>query len=236
MLNQLLLLALFYVGYLILWGIINLLAFAFSVAFKKPLILNAVLGISALAVQLVGFVVGIGILWFVISLLLNGQFLWFIFMLFIGIGLLSGLLGFLQMPFMLISSYFASKMEDMSQGSSVEVIGQNNETVKVSSDDSVNQKLAIYFLAVYGLNLLSVLINTEDYPTWQWGDYIAWPVVWVFSQAIFFGLIVGIYMKLRHGKFWYPTKKQMMISTLKTTTIVLIAFTILLIFFGVWAP
>lgn len=236
MLNQFLLLALIYVGYLILWGIINLLAFAFAVAFKKPLILNAVLGISALAVQLVGFVVGIGILWFVISLLLNGQFLWFIFMLFIGIGLLSGLLGFLQMPFILISSYFASKMEDMSQGSSVEVIGDNNETIKVSSNDSVNQKLAIYFLAVYGLNLLSVLMNTEDYPTWQWGDYIAWPVVWVFSQAIFFGLIIGIYMKLRHGKFWYPTKKQMMTITLKATTIVLIAFTVLLIFFGVWAP
>lgn len=236
MLNQLLLLALVYVGYLFVWGIINLLAFAFSVAFKKPVILNAVLGISALAVQLVGFVVGIGILWFVVSLLLNGQFLWFIFMLFIGIGLLSGLLGFLQMPFILISGYFASKMEDTSQSSGIEVVGENNETFKVQSDDSVNQKLAIYFLAVYGLNLLSVLMNTEDYPTWQWGDYIAWPVVWVFSQAIFFCLIIGIYMKLRHGKFWYPTKKQMMISTLKATTIVLVAFTVLLIFFGVWAP
>ncbi|OGY37810.1 MAG: hypothetical protein A3E36_02345 [Candidatus Andersenbacteria bacterium RIFCSPHIGHO2_12_FULL_45_11b] len=236
MLNQLLLLALVYVGYLSIWAIVNLLAFALSVAFKKPVILSTVLGITALAVQLVGFVVGIGILWFVISLLLNGQFLWFMFMLFIGIGLLSGLLGFLQMPFILISGYFASKMEDMSQGSGIEVIGENNETIKVLSDDSANQKLAIYFLAVYGLNLLSVLINTEDYPTWQWGDYIAWPVVWVFTQAIFFGLIIGIYMKLRHGKFWYPTKKRMMISTLKTTTIVLIAFTVLLIFFGVWVP
>lgn len=233
MLNEIFIFIIFYLGYVLIWGIVNLIAYALTLAVNKPAIMHAVTGVSFLAFALLGWMIGLSVFWYMITLLFSGQFLWFIFMLFFGVSLFMGVIGLLQMPFILVSGYFTEKVENMP---TKEIIDGNTIVIEGDSDDTVNSQLATYFLIVYIINLLSVLINTEDYPMWQWGDYIAWPVIWVFTQAAFWGVIVGIYMKLRYGKFWYPTKKKMMITTLKVTTGALLLLTVLFIFFGVWAP
>jgi hypothetical protein len=227
-----------YLGYLILWSLICLLAFTLSLILKKPSIMHIVSGISTVIVYLLNFLIGIGLLIYVGSLLFSGEFLWFIIMLFVGISVVTWLLSLLQMPFILIPSYFAEKAESIEGEEDVvkgEVLDEHHKIIAVTEGEKdISRRLAIYFVAVYGLNLLSLFMNRQDYPTYMWGDYLLSPFLWVVSQIVFFGLIIGIYFKIRKGKFFHPRKKVFLISVLKVTTIVLIIFSILFLLVGVW--
>jgi len=227
-----------YLGYLLVWGVICLVVFAVSLIFKRPTIIGMLTAMSTIVVYILNFFLGLGLLLYLGALLVNGQFLWFIIMLFLGIYIIGWLLNLLQMPFLIIPVYFAQKAESIEKQPDVvraEVLDKQHKVIFVTeSEKEIDKRFAIYFIAVYILNFLSLLINRRDYPSYLWGDYIFMPFFWIISQVLFFGLIIGAYNKIKNGRFFYPRKKNFFILTFKVTAIVLVVLTVLFVLTGFW--
>jgi len=160
-----------------------------------------------------------------------------------GVGILRLFLTFLQMPFLIIPSYFIDKIEEFNKEPDIikgEILDENNKVIGVTEEGEkeVNRKLATYFIAVYGLNLLGVFIDKRNYPiyykTYAWGDFITMPFLWIVYEVIFFGLIFGVYNLITKGKFFYPRKKIFLITTLKIATIVVVICYLFLLLVGMW--
>ena len=164
--NTILLAVLVYISYLFIWFVVNLIAYFIAIAFKKPMVMSVFVGLAVIVVQILNFGIGIGLLIYTISLLLDGQFLWFLVMIFIGMGLISGILGFLQMPFMLIPGYFAEKIEatDLEEDAVLgEILDKDNQVVDISEGGtSLKTRFAKYFLAIYVYNLVYLVISPSQ--------------------------------------------------------------------------
>lgn len=235
--NNVLILVLVYISYLIIWGVVNLIAFTLSLVFKRPQITKVVSSLSQVVYYLLSFGLGIGILIFTISLLLSGQIFYFILMLIIGISIVTGAFSLLQMPFLLIPTFFESKLEAIESEpdfEKAEILDKDNKIISViEPEKGLNRKLALYFIFVYFLNLFSLIKNRSEYPNYLFGDYIVSPFLWTLSTTLFFGVIIGIFNLIRHKKFFFPRKKIFLIKVLKTSTIVLAILTVLFILLGV---
>lgn len=236
--NQIIILVVVYVSYLLIWGLICLLSFALALVFKKPAIMHAVTGITQLIVGLLNFLIGGWLLIYAFSLLFSGQILWFIVMIFIGIGIVTWFLSLIQMPFTIIPMLFSQKIEDIEKESDVvkvEILDEHHKVVGViEGEKAIDRRLAIYFIVVYGLNLLSIFMSPTGNSDYLWGDYLLSPFLWIISEVLFFGFIIGIYQKIRRGKFFYPRKKVFLVTTLKINAIILVILSTLLMLLGIW--
>lgn len=237
MLKTLLIIVIVYISYLLIWGLICLIAFSLSLIFKKPAIIKVISGISQVVVYILSSLIGLGILIYTVSLLLHGEILWFFVMIFVGMGVVAGILSFLQMPFMLIPAYLEEKVENMEREEDVvrgEILDENNKVIGVvEGEKDISRRLAIYFILVYGLNLLSLLLNSTEYPGYKFGDYLLTPFLWTMTGVVFLGIIIGIFRKVSKGKFFYPRKKIFLTSVLKVNSICLIVLSVLYLLLGV---
>jgi len=235
--NNALILVLVYISYLLIWGVVNLIAFTLSLIFKRPQITKVVSSLSQIVFYLLSFGLGIGILIFTVSLLLSGQILYFILMLIVGMSLISWAFSLLQMPFIFIPAFFESKLEDIENEpdyEKAEILDKDNNVVSViEPEKGLNRKLATYFASVYFLNLFSLIKNRSEYPNYLFGDYVVSPFLWTFTITLFFGIIIGVYNLLKHKKFFFPRKKIFLIKVLKTSTIVLAVLSVLFLLLGV---
>lgn len=238
-LEVLLLIVVAYVGYLLIWFVLNLVAYFLSLAFKSPKILQVFVSIAGIIYYVFSFILGIYLLWFTISLLLSGEILWFILMLLFGGSIVFGIIGFLQMPFIFIPSYFLTKIEDTNLKEDVEkgeILDEKEKVVGITeSETSSKRRVAIWFLTAYFINLFSLLLNKKDYPGYLWGDFITTPFLWVLSQILFFGILLSLYYKIRKGRFFYNGKKYFLGNTLRLGSIVFFILTIIYFAFGVWS-
>lgn len=217
--NTILFAVLVYVSYLFIWFVINLVAYFFAVAFKKPAILAVFVGLAVIVVQILNFGIGIGLFIYTISLLFDGQFLWFLLMIFIGISLISGVLGFLQMPFMLIPGYFAEKFEnvDLEEDTVIgEILDKDNKIVDISEGEtSLKTRFAKYFLAVYALGLVNLIIFPVEREGLAPLAYITKPFLQIISLSLIIGIPYGIYRKIKHKPFFTKDKRYFLIQTWK---------------------
>lgn len=96
-----------YFGMLLIWFIICLLAYVASIVTKKAVIVNSLAGTAG---TLYGFLQGMVYIYLFYIAITNG-FLWFLFMIFIGLFLFSALFNLLQLPFVLIPAFFTVRVE-----------------------------------------------------------------------------------------------------------------------------
>lgn len=228
-----------YLAYLILWGVVCTLAYSLTLIFKKKSIMEWFVSVASIIANIINFIVGIWLLIYTFSLLTSGEFLWFLAMIFFGIGLVTQVFSVLQLPFYAIPVYFSHILEQADMNEDIvigEILDENNNVIGTTEEGefSKNRKLALYFSVAYLLNLLSLYLNQGDYPGYKWGDYILTPFLWLFSQVIFLGIFVVIINKIRKRKFFYNGFKSTLISTLKVSNYIMGMLTIIYLYFGIW--
>lgn len=223
-LTSILIFIIVYLAYLFIWFIINLLAYFSAIAFKKPAVLGAIVGLSVIIVQILNFGIGIGLLLYTISLLFDGQFLWFLVMIFIGIGLISGILGFLQMPFMLIPGYFAEKIEEIDLEEDVEraeLLDEKGNVLDVlEGEGTVATRLAKYFLALYALGLVTLIIMPVEREGITGLGFLTEPFWDVARFTFFVGIPYAIYHKVKKKSFFPKDKRYFLISVWRISLII----------------
>jgi len=224
--NNILILILVYISYLLIWSAVNFLGFIISIIFKKPQVMKVISGISQVVIYILDLIIGIGLIIYIISLLLSGQILLFIIMILVGVGIVSGLISFLQLPFSFIPTFFETKIESMENEPDyerAEILDKDNKVIEViEPEKKLNRQLAIYFGVIYALQLFGLLRNLNEYPysTYKFGDYLVMPFVWTFTLILFFAILIGIFYLFKHRKFFYPRKKVFLIKTEKLAAII----------------
>jgi len=214
-----------YLSYLILWLVINLLAYFISLAFKKPSILAVVNSISFFVVSLLNWGIGLALFVYAISLLFQGEILWFLFMIIIGISVLTWLLNLIQFPFYFISAYFMEKIDtfDFEEVKNSDIIHASNTFNFKSTDANTHLSIraAKYFLIFYMLNLSSLLVEQftggEKYGLI---GLIELPFIQIISGTLIIGIPYSIYHKLRYKRFLPKDKRCFFISVWKLSLII----------------
>ncbi len=233
--NAFIIIVVVYIAYIFTWLTINSVFYFFSIALKKKGILTALATLSLIGLYILNFLVGIGLFWWAISLLLNGEFLLFIALIFFGIGLISGLISYLQMPFVFITAYFANKLEDVDFNEDIataEILDKDNKVVgKIEGNTAVSIRLAKYFVAFFALNLASMIFFPAQGRAYGVLDYLTTPATQVFGGTLFVGVPYAIYHKIRHKSFFSKDKRYFFIQVWKLNLIVFGALEIVVFLF-----
>lgn len=208
MLVNLFYLLLSYLSLVFLWFVINTICYFFSIALKKPTISNTVSGLSVFLLYLLNFLIGIYLLIYSLFLLINGEFLWFLLYIFIGIGIFSWVIGLLQLPFTFIASYYMTKIEDFNfveDIATAEVLDANNKVVSIiEGDTTISVRLAKYFSGLFMFNLISLLLGPErDTYVNNWSDYLIKPFIWILSYSVIVGIPYLVFRRIKY-KRWLP--------------------------------
>ncbi len=224
-----------YLAYIFTWFVINIVFYFFSIAFKKKTILNVLTLLGGIVLNIFNFLVGIGFLWLAISLLLNREFLWFILLVFFGFGLIGGLLSFLQLPFVFITTYFSNKLDDIDFNEdivSAELVDEHNKVVaKIEGDTAISRRLAIYFVLFFAFNLLSIFIFPDDEQQLMALDYIINPTLQILGGTIILGIPYLIYHKIKHKSFLPDDKRYFFIQVWKLNLIFFSILSVLVMIF-----
>lgn len=229
-----------YISLIFIWLVFSTILFALSFILKKNLsvIPVGVTYILSFIIQWGLIIYAIYILWQFIS---HGEWIALIVALVLGgfiIGWWQLIYDLLLMPFLASATYFLNKIENTDFKDNTltgEVVDDKGHVIKVvESDLAVSKRLAMWFLIAYALNLFSLIINRGDYPTYKWGDFVTTPFLWIISYTIFFGIFLGLYYKLRKGKFFYNGKKYFLASNLRIQSIILVCLFVLFFALGVW--
>lgn len=217
-----------YLGYLFVWFVVNLLAYFVSLALKKRGIIDGLASISVIVVYVLDFIIGLLLLWWAISTLLSGQFLLFLFLILFGIGLISAFFNYLQLPFVFIFGYFSDKIGQIDFEENVttaEILDEQDRVVDVTEGDTtIAIRLAKYFLAVYGLNLIWLLISPVEHEGLLPLDYITIPFTQIIGGTIIVGLPYSIYHRVRHKSFFPKDKRYFLIQVWKLSIYIFGAF------------
>lgn len=223
-----------YLAYILVWLIVNLLAYFASIAFKKTKIFTGLTVITYIIIYILNFLIGIGMFWWAISLLLSGEFLWLIFMIFIGFSLINGLLSFLQYPFIFIPAYLSEKIENSNKEDDVvtgEVLDEKGRVIAKSEGDStISGRLAKYFLAFFVLNLLSIIIFPEAGQQLKAFDYITKPFLQMIGGSLIIGLPYIIYRKIKYRSFFPQDKRILFIAVWRLNLLIFGGIAILTVF------
>jgi len=189
-------------------------------------------GLAYIVYYIFNFLLGIGLIWFGILLLINREFLWFIIYLFIGASIISFIINLLQFPFIFLTNYFSYKIQERDFDDDIataEIIGEKGKVIKrIEGDTAILVRLAKYFVLLYILNFASVFLNPEKIATWRWGDYILWPFLWLISQAVVVGILYIIYHKIRFKLFFPEDKRHFFIQVFKICFFFVLIATILI--------
>lgn len=155
--NTLFLFIFVYLAYLLIWLIINIVAYFLSLVFKTRKIVEILAMLAIVILWIFNFLLGIGLLVYAISVLLSGQILWFLILIFFGIGLISGLISYLLLPFVLITTYFAQKIEDINLDEDIilgEILDENDKVIgkagmkKLFMKNKHNLIIALFLLLI----------------------------------------------------------------------------------------
>lgn len=228
--KELLLFFLVYFAYLIVWAIINLIAYFASIAFKKRAIMVVILGFSVIVVQLLNFALGIGLLGIGITLLINGEFLWFILYFLFGLGIIGGILGWvvtlLQFPFIAVPSYFAEKAENLEMEEDIEtaeIVDDKGKVLdRIEGNKIISTRLAKYFIAFFILNFISILLSREDRESMLLLDWVSTPFLQIIGGTLIFGIPYAIYYKLKYKSFFPKDKRYFFIQVWRLNLMILI--------------
>lgn len=230
--NNLLLAVIFLLVYILLWFTINIVAYFTSVFLETKKIFRAFGKLAYTVAYIFNFLVGIGLIWFGISLLLSGHFLWFIVYLFIGAGIIGFLINLLQFPFIYITVYLSEKIEEKNFNediASAEIIDKDGKILKkVEGDTTISVRMAKYFTLLFTVNLLSVFIYPEARAGWRWGDYFLSPFLWIVSESFVVGIIYVLYHKIRYNLFFPEDKRYFFIHVWRICFLALLPITLFL--------
>lgn len=230
--NKWVLLLLLYLSYLFIWFIVNLVAYFFSLALKRKII-DGLLGIAAVVFYILQSLLGLVLLWWAITTLLSGQFLFFLFLFFFGMSIFSWLSTLLQLPFLAIPGYFSEKFEKLDFVENVvrgEIIDKDsNQVIGVTEGNAaVSIKMAKYFLAMYFTQIGFLLVFPTEREGLILGDYIVKPFIWVITTTLFFGFFYSIFHKIKNKAFFPDDKRYFFIKVWKMSLYILIPSGILL--------
>jgi len=216
--------------YILLWLVINLLAYYVSIALKTKKIFLLFENLASFVYFIFNFLLGIVLIWIGISLLINGHFVWLAVYLFIGASLISFIIRLFQFPFVFLTVYFSNKLREADFNENIataEVIGDDGKVIKtIEGDTAVLVRMAKYFILLYVINLLSIFIGPEKSAGWKWGDYILWPFVWLISESIVIGILYLAYHKIRHRKFFPENKNYYFIQVWKICFYILLVLSL----------
>lgn len=221
-----------YFGSLLVWSIICLLTFSISFVFKVPVLMKGLSGIASFVYGILQFIIYIYLL---INIWGYG-FLWFIFMIFIGLSLFSTLINLLQIPFVIIPAYFLVKLENLDNEEDVvraEVIDNKGNIIDIIEDDtSINKRLVKYYLGLYFILLLGILIFPVERQTTLWWEYITRPFFQSLSGTLFFGIIYGLYRKIKFKSVFTQDKRLFFIKLWRFLCIFDLIFLVALLLFS----
>ncbi len=230
-LSNILIVLIIYLVYLLVWFILNLLAYFLSLVFKTKKILGFFVGAAAVLYYIFTFLLGLYLLWIIISLLLSGLLLWFFIMLFFGIFVIYGIVGFLQAPFVLIPTYFLEKIEKANFGENIvvgEILDKDNKIIDVSEGEtSLKIRFAKYFLAIYALNLTSLIIFPVEREGLAPFDFITKPFFQIISLTLIVGIPYGISRKIKRKAFFTKDKRYFLIKTWKIALYIFIPLSVI---------
>ncbi|MCM8787532.1 MAG: hypothetical protein NC935_05705 [Candidatus Omnitrophica bacterium] len=206
-----------YLSYLLLWFIVNLLAYYISIVFKKKAVLFFIFGLTSLIVIFLEWGT-FGLLFlYALSLLFSGKFLAFIILFFFGIGLVQMGLNSIKMPFVFISYYFLTKLANFNLEEQIEkgeILDEKGKVIDViEGETTISTRLAKYFLLFYGVNLLEIIIFPDARKGFLLGDFIVVPIFKIIGGTIIFGLLYSIYHKIKFHSFLPQDKRYFLINT-----------------------
>jgi len=217
--KEILILVIVYLGYLFVWFVVNLLAYFASLVFKKKKIINGLAGISVLVSYFLSFILGIIMLMWMISVLLDGQILLFLLLFIFGAGLITSLITYLQAPFVAIPMFFTEKVKEIDFDEDIveaEILDKDDRVIgKTEGDTTISIRLAKYFLVFYGLNLTWLLISPEEHEGLLLLDYVTIPFTQMIGGTIMVGLPYAIYHRIRYKSFFPEDKRYFFTNTWK---------------------
>lgn len=213
-----------------IWYVANAVIYYLSIALKKPVIFESFLTVSLLFLWLYYTVIGIFLFLIGISLLLNRQFLWLVIYIFIGSSIIGWFFSIIQMPFLFIQSYFATKLENFNFEDNTlegEVLDKNNKIIgKTESDSAISIRLARYFILFYLINFVLIIFPKSN-AFYQWSDYLVTPFLQIIGDTIIIGVPYAIYHKIRYKNFMQSDKRYFLIKIWKTWVIISVILVIL---------
>ena len=187
-----------YIGILFLWFVVCLLAFVTSVVLKRAFLINSLANIAGTVYGVLQVIIYLYLFFIMIT---NG-FLWFLFMLIIGLTLFNVIFNLLQLPFALIPAFFVVKIEEMDFDDKVttaEILDDKGKVVGVIEGDStINRRLAKYFLGTYFLYLASFIFPAEREGLSVF-SFIIKPFTGIVFSTIFLGLIYSLFRKIKYN-------------------------------------
>lgn len=231
----------FLLGYLILfsiWMVFILLFYALSYVSRKNLVVIP-FGLT----QLISFGIQlflIGYAFYIVWQLITSHAWVFLILAFIFGGFILSFWGaiyeLILVPFKASSLYFMERIERANFDGEIiaaEILDKDNKVIGITDGSSTDKRLAIFFLIDYGINLLYVITHPQQYQMIAWWDYLITPMFFMAQNIIIFGIIIGVYNKIRHHKFIWRNKKHMFIKILIADLIFVIgiqAFAIIYLF------
>ena len=218
------------IGYLIIlfaWGTICLVTYALSLAIKSKKPIQAISGLTQIVTSLLGIAITLYLIYFGIQLLIHGQILWLFVYIFIGFALITQLFTLIIMPFSFIPVFLEEHIKQIAEEEKMitgEILDEAKKIIDTSEgENTINRKLAIYFLIDYSLGLIYIATHPLQYHMLGWWDYVITPVIFILQGIIWIGLILLIYNKIRHHIFFYKNKRYWLIRIIQIDIILLIA-------------
>jgi hypothetical protein len=219
-----------YVAYLLLWVVVNFLVYFISIFFKRPAIYQTLAGISIVVAYIANFLIGLALLWYGITLILDGRFLAFVFYFLIGSTIATFLIKIIQVPFYIITGYLSERLDEKNFDTIDAELVEDDESDSVVKKDMKNsEELAKYFLLLYGIQILSYFIGENPRDGLRWGDFILQPFFGIVSFTLLIGIPRGVYSKLRHGVFFGGDKWDFLVRVWRIVFYIFLILTILLI-------
>lgn len=231
-----LLIPIIYLIYLFIWLVINLVIYFFSVATNNSKPIVFLIGITAIVIYLLNLILGIGLFWIGVSLLLDRQFFWFILYFLFGAGSISYLFNIIQIPFLGIPGYFCGKIEKELNEEDIEtaeVIDKSGNVIdKIEGDRVVSKRLAKYFLAFYSLILFSLFIFPVEREGLGILGFIIKPLTQMIGGTIIVGIPYCIYRKLKYKVFFTKDNRYFFVQVWKLCLYIFVPYLILLYVFA----
>lgn len=209
--NNLILLVLVYISYIIIWFVINIIVYLLSIITKKRII-DIFTGFASIVVAILNTIIGLGLFVYMISLLYYGQIFLFVVFIFIGHSIATNFIGFLQAPILLIPSYLSQKLDSIDLKEEIvtaEILDEENNVIGViEGDTTITRKLAKNFILFY-LSLLGyMIIFPAEREGAQFVDYISKPFFQVLTSTVLFGFFYSGYRKFKYHKFFPEDKRN----------------------------
>lgn len=142
----------------------------------------------------------------------------------------------LMFPYYFISAYFREEVEKIDFDENVvsgEVMNEEGEVVGVVEGDAeIYSRMGKYFMALYGLGLVSLLIFPLEREGLGLGGYIMKSFYEVIWGTLIFGIAVLVYRKFKYKHAFPNDKRYLLIDIWKTAFYIYGILVVLLFIFA----